>query len=186
MAVGGVRVGVNICEDIWEPWGPTIVAAQEGDATLVINLSMSPYHVGKGKEREAMLAERARDAGCYVCYVNGVGGQDELVFDGQSLVFGPNGDLVARAKQFEEDLLIVDLDVESVVPKASGVPNSPESDRPLPRWGIEVMQCRGAARAADRRPARRRPARAAADRQRPPPRRPPLRRRSTAAPSPTA
>ena len=87
--LGGVNIGLNICEDIWEPCGPTIVAAQEGDARLVINLSMSPYHVGKGKEREAMLAERARDSGAYVVYVNGVGGQDELVFDGQSLWPGP-------------------------------------------------------------------------------------------------
>ena len=79
---------------------------------MVINLSMSPYHVGKGKQREAMLAARAREAGRYVVYVNGVGGQDELVFDGQSLVFAPDGSLVARARQFEEQLLIVDLDLD--------------------------------------------------------------------------
>ena len=109
--LNGTHVGLNICEDIWEPCGPTVVAAREGDAGLVINLSMSPYHVGKGRQREAMLAQRARDAGAYVCYVNGVGGQDELVFDGQSFVFGPEGDLIARAGQFEEQLLIVDLDV---------------------------------------------------------------------------
>jgi NAD+ synthase (glutamine-hydrolysing) len=140
---GGVSIGLNICEDIWEPCGPTIAAAQEGDARLVINLSMSPYHVGKGKEREAMLAGRARDAGAYVVYVNGVGGQDELVFDGQSLVFGPDGTLVARARQFEEQLLIVDLDVDSVTPKSSGVPDSPESEYPLPPWGIEVIRVKG-------------------------------------------
>jgi NAD+ synthase (glutamine-hydrolysing) len=117
LELGGTRIGVNICEDIWEPRGPTSVAAQEGRATLVINLSMSPYHVEKGKQREAMLAERARESGVHVCYVNGVGGQDELVFDGQSLVFGPDGELIARARQFEEQLLIVDLDMG-----AEGVP----------------------------------------------------------------
>ncbi len=137
--LGGVRVGVNICEDIWEPCGPTVVAAWEGEASLVINLSMSPYHVGKGRQRETMLAQRARDAGVYVCYVNGVGGQDELVFDGQSLVFGPDGELLARARQFEEQLLVVDLDVESVVPKASEVPGSPESECPLPAWPVEII-----------------------------------------------
>jgi NAD+ synthase (glutamine-hydrolysing) len=142
---GGVNIGLNICEDIWEPLGPTIVAAQEGDARLVVNLSMSPYHVGKGKQREAMLAGRARDAGAYVAYVNGVGGQDELVFDGQSLVFAPDGALVARARQFEEQLLIVDLDLDSVIPKASGVPGSPQSEYPLPGWGIEVITVEGPA-----------------------------------------
>ena len=148
VAFGGVNIGLNICEDIWEPCGPTIVAAQEGDARLVINLSMSPYHVGKGKEREAMLAARALDAGAYVVYVNGVGGQDELVFDGQSLVFGPDGALLARARQFEEQLLIVDLDLDSVTPKASGVPDSPESEYPLPAWGIEMISVDGLAASA--------------------------------------
>jgi NAD+ synthase (glutamine-hydrolysing) len=142
--LGGTRIGVNICEDIWEPCGPTVVAAREGAATVVINLSMSPYHVGKGKQRETMLAERARDAGAHVCYLNGVGGQDELVFDGQSLVFGPDGELLARAGQFEEQLLIVDLDVEGprrgaareraaaapASPSAVDAPGRPSGDRP--------------------------------------------------------
>ena len=136
----GAHIGVNICEDIWEPCGPTVVAAREGDADLVINLSMSPYHVGKGREREAMLAQRARDAGAFVCYVNGVGGQDELVFDGQSLVFGPEGELIARARQFEEQLLIVDLDLES--------PRPPVRAEPAARWGIEIITIEKAANAA--------------------------------------
>lgn len=145
----GTHIAVNICEDIWEPCGPTAVAAREGDAGLVINLSMSPYHVGKGKQREAMLAQRARDSGAYVCYVNGVGGQDELVFDGQSLVFGPEGELVARARQFEEQLLVVDLDVESprppvragsgTVSDASSGCDDSEAECELPRWGIEII-----------------------------------------------
>ncbi len=162
----GAHVGVNICEDIWEPHGPTVVAAREGDADLVINLSMSPYHVGKGREREAMLARRARDAGAFVCYVNGVGGQDELVFDGQSLVFGPEGELIARARQFEEQLLIVDLDLESPRPSVraeSGVtpavPKGSEEcdvEHELPRRGIEIITVEKAAGASpgfDRPPA---------------------------------
>jgi NAD+ synthase (glutamine-hydrolysing) len=115
----GVHIGLNICEDIWEPCGPTVAAARDGDARVVVNLSMSPYHVGKGKEREAMLAARARESGCYVVYVNGVGGQDELVFDGQSLVFAPDGSLVGRARQFEEQLLLVDIDLEGERPAAA-------------------------------------------------------------------
>jgi NAD+ synthase (glutamine-hydrolysing) len=108
--VSGVRLGVNVCEDVWDDRGPTVAAAVTGGAHVVVNVSMSPYHVGKGREREDMLSRRAREAGAYLCYLNGVGGQDELVFDGQSLVFDPSGRLVARARQFEEQLLIVELD----------------------------------------------------------------------------
>ena len=106
------RVGVNVCEDIWYPHGPTEEATLTGGADIVVNASMSPYHRGKGRDREAMLSARAADAGAYVVYVNGVGGQDELVFDGHSLVFSPTGELLYRAPQFEEALLLVDLDVE--------------------------------------------------------------------------
>lgn len=108
--LAGWRIGINICEDIWEPLGPSEVAAWEAGATVVVNLSMSPYHRGKGREREEMLAERARAAGAYVCYVNGVGGQDELVFDGHSVVMDRGGGLLARAAQFKEELLVVDLE----------------------------------------------------------------------------
>ena len=108
--VSGVGLGVNICEDIWGECGPTETAVVVGGVRIVINLSMSPYHLAKGKEREVMLSRRAQHARTYVCYVNGVGGQDELVFDGQSLVFDPRGQLLARARQFEEELLVVDLD----------------------------------------------------------------------------
>jgi NAD+ synthase (glutamine-hydrolysing) len=127
----GAHIGLNICEDIWEPHGPTVVAAREGDARMVINVSMSPYHVGKGKQREAMLAARAREAGCYVVYVNGVGGQDELVFDGQSLVFAPDGSLVARARQFEEELLVVDIDLEASLPEARAARSAQEPAAPV-------------------------------------------------------
>ena len=103
--------GVTICEDIWDDCGPDAWRPRGGGATVIINLSMSPYHLGKGEEREAMLAARARDAGASSCYVNGVGGQDELVFDGQSLVFDPRGRWSPVRAQFEEELLVVDLDL---------------------------------------------------------------------------
>ena len=105
-----LRVGINICEDIWEECGPTEEAGLAGGAEVVVNMSMSPYHVGKGAERQAMLAKRAADSAAFICYLNGVGGQDELVFDGQSLVLGPTGELLARGRQFEEQLLVVELD----------------------------------------------------------------------------
>ncbi len=107
----GVRVGVTICEDLWYPGGPGQWAAVSGGAELIVNLSGSPYHRGKGLERERMLAQRAADYCCFVAFCNAVGGQDELVFDGHSLVIDPTGEVVARGAQFEEDLLVVDLDV---------------------------------------------------------------------------
>jgi NAD+ synthase (glutamine-hydrolysing) len=110
-------VGVSICEDIWYPDGPVFQQALSGAAEVIINISSSPYHAGKRRWREMMLGTRAADNTVIVAYNNLVGGQDELVFDGDSLVFNENGDLVARGKQFEEDLVVVDLDVESVFRK---------------------------------------------------------------------
>ena len=109
--LAGVRVGVTICEDLWYPGGPAQWAAIDGGAELLVNLSGSPYHRGKGFERERMLAQRAADYGCFIAFCNAVGGQDELVFDGHSLVIDPTGEIVARGAQFEEDLLVVDIDV---------------------------------------------------------------------------
>ncbi len=111
--IHGVHVGVNICEDIWYPTGPLTMQAHAG-AEVIININGSPYYTGKGHFREEMLATRAADNGVIVVYLNMVGGQDELVFDGGSMVFNEQGALVARAKEFEEDLLIVDLDTASV------------------------------------------------------------------------
>jgi NAD+ synthase (glutamine-hydrolysing) len=108
--VGGVRVAVSICEDAWSPTGP-IATQAAGGAELVVNVNASPFYAGRLHEREAMLATRAADASVPVLYVNLVGGQDELVFDGASMLFDETGHLVARAKQFEEDFLVVDLDV---------------------------------------------------------------------------
>ena len=111
--INGVNVGVNVCEDIWYDVGPTTVQRGAG-AAVVININASPYHRGKGAQREQMLARRAKDHGLFVAYVNMVGGQDELVFDGQSLVLDPGGVLVSRGPQFEEALLLVDIDADRV------------------------------------------------------------------------
>jgi NAD+ synthase (glutamine-hydrolysing) len=113
----GATIGVSICEDIWYPDGPVFDQALSGGAEVIINISSSPYHAGKRQWRERMLATRASDNTVIVAYNNLVGGQDELVFDGDSLVFDENGDLIARGKQFEQDLIVVDLDVESVFRK---------------------------------------------------------------------
>ncbi len=109
----GIHVGINICEDIWYPTGPLPRQAHAG-AEVIININSSPFHSGKGVVREEMIATRAADNNVIVAYLNMVGGQDELVFDGGSMVFNEQGLLIARAKSFEEDLLIVDLDTASV------------------------------------------------------------------------
>jgi NAD+ synthase (glutamine-hydrolysing) len=106
--MGGTLVGISVCEDIWYPGGPAREQAL-GGASVLLNVSASPYHRRKGASRERMLGVRASDYGCYVVFCNLVGGQDELVFDGHSVVFDPEGKLVARADQFGEDLLILDL-----------------------------------------------------------------------------
>jgi NAD+ synthase (glutamine-hydrolysing) len=106
--LGDALVGVSVCEDIWYPGGPAHKQAL-GGASVLLNISASPYHRRKGAARERMLGVRASDYGCYVLFCNLTGGQDELVFDGHSVVFDPEGNLVARAGQFREDLLIVDL-----------------------------------------------------------------------------
>jgi NAD+ synthase (glutamine-hydrolysing) len=110
---GDTLIGVNICEDIWYPGGPTQAQALAG-AQVVINISASPYHAGKGRDRERMLATRAEDNAVALAYVNLVGGQDELVFDGQSLMINEQGQIVARGKLFEEDLIVADINAERV------------------------------------------------------------------------
>src|SRR5438270_7366172 len=111
--INGVHVGVNICEDVWYPTGPMTLQAYAG-AEVIININGSPYYAGKRTFREEMLATRAADNGVIVVYLNMVGGQDELVFDGGSMVFNEQGALIAQAKEFVEDMLIVDLDTASV------------------------------------------------------------------------
>ena len=111
--INGVHVGVNICEDIWYPTGPISMQAHAG-AEVILNINSSPFHTKKDLFREEMLATRASDNGVIVAYLNLVGGQDEIVHDGGSMVFDAQGELIARARRFEEDLLIVDLDTASV------------------------------------------------------------------------
>jgi NAD+ synthase (glutamine-hydrolysing) len=111
---GETLVGPTICEDIWQPGPPATDLALAG-AHVVANVSASPFHVGKGAEREEMLATRARDNACWIAYVNAVGAQDELIFDGQSLVLDEEGEVVARGPSFEEALLLVDIDPATAV-----------------------------------------------------------------------
>jgi NAD+ synthase (glutamine-hydrolysing) len=113
--LGEACFGVSICEDLWYPDGPAQEQAGPGGAQLLINISSSPFYLGKGGDRERMLATRAADNRSYLAYGNLVGGQDELVFDGQSLIFGPQGEILARASQFEEDFLVADLDLTEVL-----------------------------------------------------------------------
>jgi NAD+ synthase (glutamine-hydrolysing) len=109
----GVRIGVSVCEDCWYPSGPMAWQAQHG-AELMLNINGSPYHEGKRIPREAMIAGRALDYGSFIAWVNTVGGQDELVFDGNSAIFGPDGKVLARAASFREELLVCDINLGSV------------------------------------------------------------------------
>ncbi|HKE97656.1 MAG TPA: NAD+ synthase [Actinomycetes bacterium] len=108
---GGVTVAVMICEDLWFPWGPLATAADAG-AEVVVSLNASPYRAGREERLAPMLATRAADHGVHVVYVNLVGGQDELVFDGQSRHVDPQGRTLARAGAFDEELLVVDLELD--------------------------------------------------------------------------
>ncbi|MBN1855494.1 MAG: NAD+ synthase [Dehalococcoidia bacterium] len=112
-SVGGVGIGVTICEDIWYEGGPASVQAANG-AELILNLSASPYHCGKGDSRRQMLATRARDNVCVFAMCNLVGGQDELVFDGCSMIVDEQGDVLASGKSFSEDMVYADVQIESV------------------------------------------------------------------------
>ena len=129
--LAGVQVGVSICEDAWNPAGP-IARAASGGAGVVVNLNASPYHAGRLAERERMLATRALDAGCALVYVNQVGGQDELVFDGASLVVDDHGELIARAPQFAEHILVVDVEVSPRFRKRLLDPRGRPPVEPLP------------------------------------------------------
>ena len=111
--IAGINIGINICEDIWYETGPATAQAYAG-AEVIINISASPYHCGKGTFRERMVATRAADNVAVFAHCNLVGGQDELVFDGNSIILDEKGRLIARGRQFEEDLIVADLDIESV------------------------------------------------------------------------
>ena len=110
----GVGIGFSICEDIWIPGGVIETEALQGEAAVLVNISSSPFHAGKGGDREKLIASTAQRNCAFVVYVNLVGGQDELVFDGRSMVASPTGNLLARAAAFAEELLIVDLDLDEI------------------------------------------------------------------------
>jgi NAD+ synthase (glutamine-hydrolysing) len=130
--IAGVEVGVSICEDVWSPDGPLAEEA-DGGAELAVNINGSPYHHGKGADRERMLATRAADSHAALVYVNQVGGQDELVFDGCSLVFDAEGKLIARGRAFVEDLLIVDVAIPPVYRQRLLDPRGRRSQVSLPQ-----------------------------------------------------
>jgi NAD+ synthase (glutamine-hydrolysing) len=114
LRVGDCLVGPTVCEDVWQPGPPATDLALAG-AELIANISASPFHVGKDREREAMLVTRARDNACFLAFCNAVGGQDELIFDGHSLVLDDEGAVLARAPGFEEALLVIDIDPAEVI-----------------------------------------------------------------------
>jgi NAD+ synthase (glutamine-hydrolysing) len=125
--IGGVDVALTVCEDIWQAGGPFAVAAQ-ADVGLVVNINGSPYELNKDDVRLPLVRRRAAEAGATVVYVNAVGGQDELVFDGDSMVVAADGTLLARAPQFVEHLMVVDLELPAAVA-------GPESNLPLEDLG---------------------------------------------------
>ena len=112
--IAGTKIGVNICEDNWETLGPTEVQSQLGNAEIIININGSPYDIKKQAAREKLLAQKSKNNSVYIVYVNQVGGQDELVFDGASMVVGPDGKTLAIAPSFKESIFTVDLDTEVV------------------------------------------------------------------------
>jgi NAD+ synthase (glutamine-hydrolysing) len=114
LRLGEALVGVTICEDMWQPGPPATDLALAG-AQLLVNVSASPFHVGKDREREEMFQQRARDTSSFVAFVNAVGGQDELIFDGHSVVLDDEGEVLARAPGFEEALLVVDVDPTAAI-----------------------------------------------------------------------
>ena len=116
--IGGVRVGVNVCEDIWYETGPSLVQRKAG-AELIVNINASPFHAGKSAfRRDSIVGTRAAGHGLFVAYLNIVGGQDELVFDGNSMICGPSGQVLTRGPAFREAMVIYDIDVDAVPPLA--------------------------------------------------------------------
>lgn len=114
--LNGLKLGINICEDIWVDNGPTGIQVKLG-ADFIVNISASPFYAGKSKERRGLIVKRAKENNIPIVYVNLVGGQDDLVFDGRSYVFNKEGTLIAEGKQFEEDLVITNLDGAEIIPE---------------------------------------------------------------------
>src|SRR5919202_14314 len=111
---GTTLVGLTVCEDMWQP-GPPATDLALGGAELLVNISASPFYVGRDREREDMFITRARDNACFLAFCNAVGGQDELIFDGHSVVIDDEGTILARAAGFEEALLVVDVEPKEVI-----------------------------------------------------------------------
>jgi len=135
--IGGVKVGVSVCEDSWSPDGP-IADQAAGGAELIVNLNASPYYAGRLAERERMLATRAADASCALVYVNLVGGQDELVFDGASLLLDADGRVLGRAPQFVTYDLVADIDIRPVFRKRLLDPRGRAMAPPLPEVAVSA------------------------------------------------
>ncbi len=151
IVVGEDRVGLTVCEDLWQPGPPATEEAAAG-ARLLVNISASPYHAGKGAEREGLFARRAIESGAYIAFCALVGGQDELVFDGHSFVLDPTGATIARARQFAEEVLLCDLDLPPAGDPAPATSPSQEprnaSSRPsaaLPGSGAGALEDTAAA-----------------------------------------
>jgi len=151
ISCGRASVGINICEDIWYPAGPTKAQALAG-AQVVINISASPYHAGKAASRERMLATRAADNVVFCAFCNMVGGQDELVFDGGSVILDERGEMVARANCFAEELLIADLDLTSVFRQQLHDPRRRKERARLVEGSVERVALPAAVSSPDRAP----------------------------------
>jgi len=148
LELGDVLIGPTICEDVWQPGPPATDLALAG-ATLLVNLSASPFHVGKAEDREEMLVTRARDNAMYVAFCNLVGGQDELVFDGHSVVLDDEGEVIARAPGFEEALLVVDVDPTEAIGRRLRDVRRRELERTRPEPPAATTIRLGAPRQAD-------------------------------------
>jgi len=131
--LGDIKFGITICEDLWHEGGPAAAQAAAG-AEIIVNLSASPYHFGKNRHREQVFGERAREGKTTVAFCNLVGGQDELVFDGASLILDQRGEVIARGKSFAEDLIIADLYPQATTAK----PELPARAARPPEYPAEV------------------------------------------------
>ncbi len=136
--MGEIKFGINICEDIWYPEGPASVQASHG-AEFIININASPYNMGKAGTRVKMLSTRASDNGLVIAYLNTVGGQDELVFDGHSLVINEHAGLIAEGKCFEEDDIVIDICLEEAFMKRLHVPHGREVAEPAANCQIDEI-----------------------------------------------
>ena len=152
LRLGERHVGITICEDVWQPGPPATDLALAG-AELLVNLSASPYHVGKAEEREEMLVSRARDTSSFFAFCNLVGGQDELVFDGHSVVLDDSGEVIARAPGFEEHLLVCDVEPELAIGRRLRDARRRELDRSRESPPeVEIVELAAASRPADASP----------------------------------